>query len=113
MKEFDCKCGVRNKPARSPINRIVGGWQTANNEYPWQVFLLNTEAPIDEWRCGGSIITSRTILTAAHCLWSSKGGRLPLTSLLVIVGEHDLKVKDGEERHTVCAKNVHPNVKFG
>ena len=35
------------------------------NEYPWQVALVPIEGRIPF--CGGAIISSDTILTAAHC----------------------------------------------
>ena len=42
---------------------IVGGSDAASNEIPWIVSLATTSH-----FCGGSIVNSRTILTAAHCI---------------------------------------------
>ena len=54
--------------------------------------------------CGGSILSSTTIVTAAHCTVDSS-----LSDLEVIVGDHDVTVDDGEERFAVCSKVEHPD----
>merc|ERR1719402_583955 len=56
-----CTCGVANRR-----NRIVGGVETEENEYPWQV-ALTVDDPMTRLYCGGSLIDDRTVLTAAHC----------------------------------------------
>jgi secreted trypsin-like serine protease len=43
--------------------RITGGYPAAPCQFPWQVALL-----IDNtYFCGGSLISSQWVLTAAHC----------------------------------------------
>ncbi|XP_046474651.1 trypsin-1 isoform X1 [Neodiprion pinetum] len=54
-----CKCGLTNKH-----NRIVGGMETQENQYPWMVELLYN----GRFYCGGSCINSRFAVTAAHCV---------------------------------------------
>ena len=46
--------------------RIVGGQATEVNAYPWQAGLVSRGNPSYVW-CGGSLISSRWVLTAAHC----------------------------------------------
>ncbi|RWR99978.1 peptidase S1 and S6 chymotrypsin/Hap-like protein, partial [Dinothrombium tinctorium] len=45
--------------------RIVGGNRARIGDYPWQVFILRN----GQLHCGGSIIASNWVLTAAHCLY--------------------------------------------
>ena len=73
------------------------------NEYPWQVGIIDTDT--GKPYCGGSILSSKTILTAAHCTVGSSAG-----SMTVVVGEHDWTVPgDGEQRMSVCGKEEHPS----
>jgi len=99
----DCKCGVANRRSR-----IVGGIQTESNEYPWQAALVNpfSTTPF----CGGSIISSKTILTAAHCTESISSA----SDIVVVVAEHDWTDNtDGQRRHAVCSKTEHPDYNSG
>ena len=56
--------------------------------------------------CGGAILSSDTIITAAHCTIGKTKG-----SVKVIVNEHDVTVDDGQETFDVCSKEEHPNYK--
>ncbi|KOX70463.1 Serine proteinase stubble [Melipona quadrifasciata] len=54
-----CKCGLTNTQ-----KRIVGGVETQINQYPWMVLMMFR----GRFYCGGSVISSRYVLTAAHCV---------------------------------------------
>ncbi len=58
--------------------RIVGGTETTIAEWPWQVALaVNDEIdPRDGFQrqfCGGTLVAPTVVITAAHCLFDSRG----------------------------------------
>ena len=80
ISESPCQCGIANEdysdhenPAAEVVNsknevvdtKIINGFETKPNEYPWQVALVKSgrHTPF----CGGSIISDKHVLTAAHC----------------------------------------------
>jgi len=53
-----CKCGTFSK-------RIVGGFIASPNSYPYQIGIMLVTSTIPF--CGGTIISTKYVLTAAHC----------------------------------------------
>jgi trypsin len=49
-------------------NRVVGGQPAAAGERPYQITLLRSGS----LTCGGSLVNSQTVLTAAHCIDGSE-----------------------------------------
>jgi len=94
-----CSCGQANQ------DRIVGGEATDANEYPWQVALVsaNGKHPF----CGGTLISSQHVLTAAHCT----AGSSP-SNIAVLVGEH--RIDDNSfTRLSLSAITDHPGYNSG
>jgi len=86
-------CGI--KP-----NRIIGGGEAGPYSLPWQVALV--EPGNDDPFCGGTLISDRHVLTAAHCT-GRNGGVWD-----VMVGEHDTTSSSDGTRHTKCRLQDHP-----
>ncbi|CAG9811688.1 unnamed protein product [Chironomus riparius] len=79
--------------ARSP--RIVGGTPVNPAHSANYIALLNVNFPFGIALCGGSILTNRAILTAAHCIHES-------THTLLIVGVHNRHViEPSQQRRTI------------
>merc|ERR1719187_249730 len=100
----DCKCGIANRRAR-----VVGGFQTEVNEYPWMV---NTV--FGRFTCGASLISEEWVLTVRHCTETTPGGPqlqfLPLEEWQVLLGDHDRSRSDETESLVVGVSKVirHP-----
>lgn len=47
---------------------IFGGDMTRRGEWPWLVAIYLTESLGVSFACGGNLITSKAVLTAAHCI---------------------------------------------
>lgn len=64
---------ARAAGAQTVEPRVVGGQGTTIEEYPWQGALVvkGGGSAFSRQFCGGSLITTRIVLTAAHCLYDT------------------------------------------
>ncbi|XP_072933107.1 venom protease-like isoform X2 [Epargyreus clarus] len=80
-------CGVSN----ASFSRVVGGIKAKLGDFPWMALLgyKNKRDGSTRWLCGGSLVTSRHVMTAAHCIHNHE------TDLYVVrLGELDLARED-------------------
>ncbi|MEQ2263787.1 Elastase-1 [Xenotaenia resolanae] len=73
------------------IQRVVGGGVASPNSWPWQISLQYQSGSSFYHTCGGSLIRAGWVMTAAHCVDSSRNYR-------VVLGEHDLNSNSGREQ---------------
>lgn len=80
--------------------RIVGGTDTTIQEWPWQVALTlnpssNAGNAFDRQICGGSLVTPRIVLSAAHCFFD--GNWSPPSDYAIVSGRTQLSSSEGVE----------------
>jgi len=92
------QCGVSRVP-RSLGTKVINPQGTVNGEFPWMVALLQSGA----FLCGGTLISPRTVMTAAHCV-----SGIPTTQLTARVGEWDASTTvDNEQDLGVSKMSIH------
>jgi secreted trypsin-like serine protease len=90
---------------------IVGGQPAASGGYIAALLKSDTEVPLgttdfDKQFCGGSLIDARTVLTAAHCVFTNGVLKAPY-QMEVLIGRPNLLVAGGR-KHAVAAISPHP-----
>uniref|UniRef100_A0A3Q2DT94 pancreatic elastase II n=1 Tax=Cyprinodon variegatus TaxID=28743 RepID=A0A3Q2DT94_CYPVA len=93
-------CGVPTYPP--VLSRVVGGVNVRQNSWPWQVSLQYKSGSYWYHTCGGTLISSEWVLTAAHCIGSR--------TYRVYLGKHDLTANEaGSVAISPTKIIVHPN----
>lgn len=90
-----CKVSARNE--RSIGGRIVGGTEIEIEAIPFQVSVRFYDSHI----CGGSILSARFVLTAAHCTY-------PFTKIGFSIRAGSTNKDEGGSVHTVSKITDHP-----
>ena len=73
----------------NPVAAIFDGDDTTVSDNPWQVALTSD----GEQFCGGSLVSDRIVLTAAHCVEGATA-----SDIVVRAGVTDLRTGDGQRR---------------
>jgi len=91
---YDLKetCGIEG-PAKEQ-DRIVGGVEAQEHQWPWQVALFIDDA----WFCGGALISENWVLTAAHCADGA-------TYFDVMAGAHNVRASSEPHRVEITSYN--------
>lgn len=91
----DFQCGQKDKYQEVTAERISGENEAALGAYPWMVAIfLDSSGNTNNmtYICGGSLITPKAVLTAAHCVKPRIRQR---KNLFVVVGE--ISFEDGNQ----------------
>ncbi|XP_067613149.1 serine proteinase stubble [Eurosta solidaginis] len=93
--------------------RIVGGVEAPNGQWPWMAAIFLHGPKRTEFWCGGSLIGSKYILTAAHCTRDSRQKPFAARQFTVRLGDIDLST-DAEPSApvTFAVKEVRAHERF-
>ena len=102
-------CGVM--PAKKDIDSTIGGGVpvTPDEPFPWMVYICVDENLDGSCKqCGGSMITNRKVLTAAHCVEKSTPDNTGL-----IIGVHNTtKRKENFDFNFISKIDIYPGYKL-
>ncbi|XP_070506782.1 serine protease gd-like [Chironomus tepperi] len=88
---------------------VVGGKFASRGEHPWNVALVS---PSGEYFCGATLVSTRKVITTAHCIqdkFESKP-RLP-SSFIALLGVYNLNnsLEIGRTANAIQSVTVHPD----
>jgi len=95
--ESKCPAAGTLPPNVTPF--IVGGEIAAPGAWPWQVALVDSWNPnsLSGQFCGGALIDSEWVLTAAHCVQDEQTGQIwPAEDIAAVVGRHSMNSTVGQ-----------------
>ena len=73
-KYLECNCGVKTFSA--------GGYRIRDQDYPWMVQVFSSKGA-----CGGSLVASRYVVTAAHCVVAENGTQDEAKNILIKISQ--------------------------
>lgn len=107
----DYTCG---KVANQPSPLISYGQGTKPGQWPWHAALYHSKGIQLVYTCGGTLVSDRHIITAAHCVTKPHSNRaIDPINILVYLGKYNLK-KFGSEIQDKEVERifVHPNYNY-
>ncbi|XP_078002798.1 chymotrypsin-C [Phascolarctos cinereus] len=101
---YASSCGVPTYPP-NVASRVVGGEDVKAHSWPWQVSLQYLKDDTYRHTCGGTLISSQHVLTAAHCISNSRTYR-------VLLGKNNLEVEEEDGSVAVAVDTIFVHEKW-
>ncbi|KAL0818500.1 hypothetical protein ABMA28_008955 [Loxostege sticticalis] len=106
QQQVQCGSVVR----QNPNVLVVNGSPTYEGEWPWQIALYQTQTVDNKYICGGTLVSNRHVITAAHCITQKGSNRITnKNTLTVYLGKHNLRTSvEGVQIRLVSQIHKHP-----
>ncbi|KAK4877774.1 hypothetical protein RN001_010280 [Aquatica leii] len=71
---------------------IVHGKPTTEGQYPWLVAMFHLQENGEyKFKCAGSLISEKHVISAAHCVRKDRYVNIPLENIILVLGKHNIK----------------------
>lgn len=87
LEEVESSCGKRTVHSIGLINY---GVESNEKDWPWHASIYRSSGLTTSYICGGTVINSNSILTAAHCVFENGSPIVP-ERVLVYLGRNNLE----------------------
>ncbi|XP_055603931.1 serine protease 53-like [Uranotaenia lowii] len=99
------RCGIPKPFGEQYIHR---GWVAELGQWPWHVAMFHEEKGSWEYKCGGTLIDQRHVLTAAHCVVLPNGKPMDAGRIRLEFGQHELyRYPDQVQARNISEVHVH------
>ncbi|GIY81526.1 serine proteinase stubble [Caerostris extrusa] len=113
VRPYEHRCGNRNPTGiNARIASTQGTGEAQFGEWPWQAALLKKDADDYVFKCGGTLIDDRHIITIAHCVDKFIDNK---ANLIIRLGEWDTQVTNEflpHEDYSAEDIMIHPDYKI-
>lgn len=105
------QCGVRDPKFLKYTGLIINGRPAQKGEFPWLVSYFHNGGDINAFICGGTLVSSKAVLTAAHCIHEKRNQPRHHDEALFYLGKHNVKTFGDERDFIISAASkfiIHP-----